>query len=109
MNSTTPTAMNFANHYGYSDVNPYEIVRRVSDRTIEVRRMDATIDPSWKRVFIPGGFCGHTANNGSQKWVIVSNPQNQVIRIRLTKKGWNHKGMRFQLADKPVHFYDFNF
>jgi hypothetical protein len=109
MFSTTPTVKNFANHYGYSDVNPYEIVRRVSDRTIEVRRMDTTIDPSWKRDFIPGGFFGHTANNDSQKWIIVSNPANEVIRIRLTKSGWRNKGMRFQLADKPVHFYDFNF
>ena len=29
--------MQYANHIGYSDVNPYEIVRRVSDRTIEIR------------------------------------------------------------------------
>jgi len=105
----TAATATHANHYGYSDVNPYEIVRRISDKTIEVRRMDAVRDPSWKRDFIPGGFFGHTANNHSQKWIITSNPSNEVIRIRLTKSGWRNKGDRFCLSMTPVHFYDFNF
>lgn len=107
--TATATNLNFANHHGYSDVNPYEIVRRISDKTIEVRRMDAVRDPSWNREFIPGGFFGHTANNDSQKWIITSNPTNEVIRIRLTKSGWRNKRMRFVLSATPVHFYDFNF
>jgi hypothetical protein len=31
------TTLNYANHCGYSDVTPYEVVRVVSDKTIEVR------------------------------------------------------------------------
>lgn len=106
----TATELNYANRYGYTDVTPYEVVRRISDKTIEVRRMDATIDPSWKRDFIPGGFFGHTANNDLQKWIITSNSNNEVIRIRKTIKGtWTHKRSRFVLASKPCNFYDFNF
>lgn len=109
MLTATATDLKYANAYGYSDVKPYEIVRWVSATTIEVREMDATLDPSWKRDFIPGGFCGHTANNHDQRWVITSNPANPVIRIRLTKRGWAHKGTRFDLAATPRNFYDFNF
>ena len=35
-----PTTDRFANRCGYSDVHPYEIVRIVSDKCIEVRAMD---------------------------------------------------------------------
>ena len=38
--------MNYANHYGYSDVTPYEVVKVISDKTIEVREMDAERDDS---------------------------------------------------------------
>ena len=32
--------MKFANMIGYSDVEPYEVVRVISDKTIEIRGMD---------------------------------------------------------------------
>ena len=82
--------MNYANHYGYSDVNPFEIVRRVSDKTIEIREMDAERDPEWKPEFHVGGFSAHCSNQREQRWNITSNPENRVIRIRLSKSGvWN--------------------
>lgn len=105
----TTAPLNYANEYGYSDVTPYEIVRRVTDKTIEVREMDAVLAPGWKPEFIPGGFAGHCINQSSQEWVYTSRPEAPVIRIRLTKKGWAHKGSRFKLADKPRKFYDYNF
>tara|TARA_R110001592_G_scaffold11777_4_gene57623 strand:+ start:185 stop:493 length:309 start_codon:yes stop_codon:yes gene_type:complete len=102
--------MKYANMLGYSDVEPYEVVKVVSDKTIEIRAMD-TEQCKWKRDFIPGGFFGHTANQNEQKWNITSNENNPVFRIRLSKnKGWrNSGGSRFQLADEPIKFYDFNF
>ena len=39
--------MTYANHHGYSDINPHEIVRRVSDKTLEIREMDAVRDDSY--------------------------------------------------------------
>ena len=103
--------MNYANHYGYSDVNPYEVVRVISDKTIEVREMDAERDESIDLEWVPGGFAGHCLNQRDQKWHIKSNPANPVIRIRLSaKKGWQDKhGRRFGLSEKPVKFYDYNF
>jgi hypothetical protein len=100
----------YANHYSYSDVTPYEVVRVVSDKTIEVREMDAERDDSVKLEFHVGGFSAHCSNQRDQKWFITSNPENRVIRIRLGKKGWQDKyGQRFKLSDKPVRFYDYNF
>lgn len=99
----------YANHYGYSDVNPYEVVRVISDKTIEIREMDAERDKNVKPSFDIGGFSAHSDNN--QAWFITSNESNPVIRIRLSKKkGWVDKyGRKFGLADQPRKFYDYNF
>lgn len=40
--------MKFANRLGYSDVEPFEVVRVVSDKCLEIRGMEAELDPSWK-------------------------------------------------------------
>lgn len=103
--------MNYANHYGYTDVNPFEVVRVVSDKTVEVREMDAERDDSVKLEFHVGGFSAHCANQRDQKWFITSNPSNPILRIRLSKTGvWKDKhGRRFGLSDKPIKFYDYNF
>jgi len=99
----------YANHLGYSDVNPYEVINVISEKTIEIRAMDTEALP-WKRDFHPGGFFGHTSNQQDQKWKITSNVKNHVFRIRLNKKGWQDKyGSRYSLSDKPVKFYDYNF
>lgn len=102
--------MNYANHIGYSDINPYEVVRAISDKTLEIRRMNAERDPSYKPEFVPGGFSGHCVNQLDQEWIITSDPDAAVIRIRLGKRGWKDaSGARYQLSDKPVKFYDYNF
>lgn len=102
--------MQYANHIGYSDINPYEVVRAVSDKTLEIRRMNAERDPNFKPEFIPGGFSGHCVNQLDQEWIITSDPDAAVIRIRLGKQGWKDaSGARYQLSDKPVKFYDYNF
>ena len=103
--------MNYANQYGWSDVNPFEVVKVISDKTIEVREMDAERDVSVKLNWAPGGFAGHCINQRDQKWFITSNEQNPVVRIRLSKTGvWKDKhGRKFDLSDKPVKFYDYNF
>jgi hypothetical protein len=104
--------MNYANHTGYSDVNPYEIIRRVSDKTIEIREMDAVRSNSENKLgFAPGGFVGHCSRQNDQEWTITSNQTYRTIRIRLNKDGrWqDSNGNRYKLADKPRKFYDYNF
>jgi hypothetical protein len=108
---TEKTMLNYANHLGYSDTSPYEIVRRVSERCIEIRPMDAVRDPAFTPEFVVGGFSAHCWNQHDQRWIISSNPEARVIRIRLHKDGcWRCKhGARYVLAVKPVKYYDYNF
>ena len=100
----------FANHYGYSDVNPYEVVRVVSEKTIEVRAMNAEKDPTWTPEWVVGGFAGHCTNQHSQRWIITSDESAPTLRIRLGKHGWKSAdGRKFGLSDEPQRFYDYNF
>ena len=103
--------MKYANLLGYSDVEPYEVVRVISEKTIEVREMDADRDESVKLDFAIGGFSAVCTNQSNQNWFIKSNSKNPVIRIRLRKNGsyYSASGARFALSDKPVKFYDYNF
>jgi len=103
----------YANMFGYSDIEPYEVVRRVTEKTIEIRAMDSVLDPACKKEladsFVPGGFSGHT-DNSLQCWIITSNESNPVSRIRLHKDGyWYGNYGKFRLADKPIKHYDYNF
>ncbi len=102
--------MNYANHIGYSDINPFEVVRVISDKTMEIRAMDAERDESVKLDWVVGGFSGVCLNQRNQNWFITSNEQNRVVRIRLGKQGWKDaNGRKYQLSDEPVKFYDYNF
>ena len=102
--------MKYANQYGYSDVTPFEVVRVVSEKTIEVREMDAERDESFKLEWVTGGFAGVCLNQNEQRWFIRANPANPILRIRLGQKGWRSAdGRRFRLDDEPVRFYDYNF
>lgn len=101
----------FANLIGYSDVSPFEIVRVVSEKCIEVRSMNAELDPTWKPEFVTGGFAGHCHNNNQQRWVITSDSEGHTFRIRLRNDGhwYSAFGSRFQLSDEPRKHYDYNF
>jgi hypothetical protein len=102
--------MQYANHIGYSDINPYEVIRKISDKTLEIRSMNAERDPSWKPDIVPGGFCANYRNQDQQKWIITRSEDSQTVLIRLGKRGWKDRdGRRFSLSDKPCKFYDYNF
>ena len=97
--------------YGYSDVHAYEIVKVISDKTIEVRAMTASHDISHLKQYV-GGFCGHVAEQRNQKVSYESNPGASVIRIRRKKnnpESWTSNGSRFGLTEAPYAFYDYNF
>lgn len=99
----------YANHIGYSDVTPYEVIKH-TEKTITVREMDATIDPDWKPSFVTGGFAGHCVNQNEQKWIITSNPNRIPIKAYLRKDGYYHsKYGKHSLSNTPVSFYDYNF
>jgi len=103
-----------ANFIGWSDVEPYEIVRKVTSKKVEVRAMHAEETESAKerlaKSFVPGGFVGRF-DNYAQEWKITSLPDHSTEFIRLHKDGsWYGLGKRrFVLATAPRKFYDYNF
>lgn len=102
--------MKYANLIGYSDTKPYEVVRVISDKTLEVRAMDAKLAEGEKPEFIVGGFCAHCTNQSELKYDISSNDSNPVVRIRKRKDGYFYNsGDKFKLDEKPEYFYDYNF
>lgn len=102
----------YATHLGYSDRHAFEVVKVVSEKTLEIRRLKAERDPSWKPEYVPGGFSAVCTNMYEQKWLFESDPSAEVIRIR-KKKGhndlWIRKGFNYRLTEEPVEFYDYNF
>ncbi|CAB5079706.1 hypothetical protein UFOVP141_26 [uncultured Caudovirales phage] len=105
---TTYVGMGATNN-GWTDRHPYEVVRVVSDRCLEVRAMDSTCDGTWKQNFEPGGFVGHTYNDHERKWILTSNPANEVIKIRRLANGRWHGSQGDFSVGKAIKFYDSNF
>ena len=102
--------MKFANLVLHSDIHPCEVVRVISEKTIEIRAMKSERDPSWKPEIEPGGFCGHCTNNGEQRWTCVSDDSAPVIRARLRKDGRFHSQRgAHRLSNEPRRFHDYNF
>jgi len=92
-----------------TDVTPFEIVKVVSDKTIEIREM-GTKELPWERDFHLGGFFGHEANNHEQKWKCFPNEEYAVIRARKNKGGyWKSAYGKHYLAANPIKHYDYNF
>lgn len=110
-NFTAPLAPKYLNLHGYSDVTPFEVIRVISDKTVEIREMKAERDPSWKPESVIGGFSRVVLNNDSQRWIITPDADAPVLRARRCKNGrWSVSGnARFMPSDRPVCFYDYNF
>lgn len=96
----------FCNRHLYSDIEPYEVVKVISQTCVEIRRMDTEQTVFPKHFFI-GGFSAHCADNYSQDYKYTSNPENGTRRIRLGKKGWD-RGNHI-MSETPINFYDYNF
>lgn len=96
----------YVNHALYSDVHAYEVIRTVSAKVVEIRRLDteAIIKPTNFKV---GGFSAHCVDNDNQTYKYISNEKNTVVRLHLSKSGWG-KG-RYHMSDTPHEFYDYNF
>jgi hypothetical protein len=101
----------YMNYRGWSDTEPFEVVNVVSEKCVEIRAMKAERDPSWTPEFVPGGFAGTVVNQGEQRWVISSDPEAPVVRVRLQKSGkWKTaSGAEYVPSDVPRKYYDYNF
>jgi hypothetical protein len=104
------TKMKYANMIGWTDIAPYEVVRAVNAKLMEIREM-AAVELPWEKQFFGGGFLGHVVNGEDQRWEITQNLDAPITRIRLHGDGkWYDKdGQRYALADEPRRYYDYNF
>ena len=118
----------YVNRYGYSDVEPFEVVERKSEKRVVVRSMKSVRSADWKPEMVPGGFSAHCTNNRQQKWDITSDEENGVL-VTITKRKdgkWYEVGDNYVefgfgtferdpdtgervAVDKPRKFYDYNF
>lgn len=106
----------FVTETGYTDAYPFEIVRVVSDQTLEIRALDAKPINQEVLNFEVGGFSAHCSNGRALKYEYSSNEENEVIRIRKSKKKKAQNGLwtngryrTFYLATKPYKYHDYNF
>ena len=103
----------FAIHCGWTDRNPFEIIRVISNKTIEIREMKTTLSNNWKPIFERGGFGGHCVNAKDQEWDIEPLPNMPIFRIRRSSKRgkpWRDKyGLQYSLSEYPYKYYDYNF
>jgi hypothetical protein len=94
-------------HYP-QDSFPYEVIKVISEQTLEIRRMTATAIPGWKADFTPGGFVGHVHNQRDQNFTYASDPTGSVTRIRLNKRGrWMDHSIPFTVG-YATYFVDMN-
>jgi len=102
----------YANHTGYSDVNPFEVIKVVSPICVEIRALNT------KQIRYPanvqvGGFSAHVVDNREgQKYEYSQNPDAPTTRIRWSKakRQWQSaSGNRYRMSNKPHKFYDYNF
>lgn len=101
----------YANMSLWTDVEPYEVVKVVSEKCVEVRKMKAEMIQAPKD-FHSGGFVGHFADNRDQKYTYSSDEDAPIVRIRWSqaKLTWRSaSGNRFSMSDEPYKLYDFNF
>lgn len=95
----------------WSDRHAYTVTAR-TDKTLTLRRDKATllnnVNSGEKDAlqFSPGGFVGHTS--GTQRYSYAPDEQGQIVKARLTKRGWQTACKERVCAGRSEH-YDFNF
>lgn len=101
----------YANKLGWTDVEPFEVIKKCTERKLTIRSMNCERDESWTPEWHVGGFAGHCSNQYDQKWFITPNEEGYTTDIRLGKDGvWKDKhGGKYKVSDTPYKFYDYNF
>lgn len=89
--------MLYANQFLFSDIYPFEVVKKVSDITMDIREMSADLQPE--------------TDPYEQKYKFSSNENNQTVRIRKNNKGvWRDKdGRRYVIGNEPRKYHDYCF
>jgi hypothetical protein len=92
----------------HTDAHAYTVTAvSASGKTATIQRDKATLDPAFKADFRPGGFVGHVANQGDQRWTFERDPEGSVRKVRATRRGWESAGQR--VTPGRSEFFDYNF
>lgn len=68
----------------YSDSHAYTVIKR-TPATITIQQDKATLDPSFKPIFVEGGFAGHCVNQSEQKYSYERDYHGSVLTLRFSK------------------------
>lgn len=98
---------NYFTEIGYSQSYPWREVSRTA-KTVKLAKVNVKKDPDWKPEFLPGGYAGHCTNQSEQTWLFDGVDEGYSKTIRMTKKGWSHRGVKFT-EGRASEFYDYNF
>lgn len=112
-NQEKAQTLNYANRLGYSDVYPFEIIKRNTANKITVRSMKHSENKNKHLLkFHVGGFAANCSNQEMQEYDYFSDEEGEIIELRYSKKTgqWKSKyDERFSISEKPRYFYDYNF
>lgn len=101
--------LKYANLMGYSDITPYEILRKTKN-TLIVRQMKAELDPAFTPKYVKGGYAGICINQDEQKWIIESDDLAPEVKAYIRKDGYFYlHGQKMIISKIPMKFYDYNF
>lgn len=102
-----PEGRTYFTEYGHSQTYPWVEVKRTA-KTVTLAKVNVKRDPDFVPDFIPGGFCAHCTNQSEQTWLFDAIDETYTKTIRLTKRGWTDKGVKFR-ENVAREFYDYNF
>jgi hypothetical protein len=102
-----PEGHTYFTEWGYSQSYPWVEIKRTA-KTVTLAKVEVGPDPEWKPEIIPGGFAGHCTNQHEQTWLFKNIEDRITKTIRLTKRGWSRKDVRFS-EGVAREFYDYNF
>lgn len=93
----------------WSDAHAATIIK-VTKCSVTVQYDTATLDPSWKPEWIPGGFAGHCVNQDEQTYTYERNPNGRIETYRWSNKyGSYGTPGNLRLTKGRHEFYDYNF
>lgn len=106
----------------WSDCEAYTVVSRTAT-TMTLQEDKATLDPSFKPVFVAGGFAGHCTNQNEQRWFYEGDHMGAIIKISLRRwkdeegnerRMWKRSGVgTFERGGSVIlgrhKFHDYNF
>jgi hypothetical protein len=99
----------FVNQHLWSDAHVVgKIIGHFGKTGIIVEPWTATKDPNFKPEFIPGGFSAHCLNQNEQSWIYKKDEGAEPIRMRISQSFFS-QSPRYNIADEPYEYYDYNF